>query len=125
MAKPDLKLKFGLRVRGLREAQGMTQDQLAEKIGRTVDTVGNIERGINGTRIDVAGRIAVVLKVSVADLFSFDEEGEPSSDREHRRIIQGLTATLNSLDMKSLLSVKDVIEASVKLAGRRGGRSHR
>jgi transcriptional regulator with XRE-family HTH domain len=125
MAKPDLKLKLGMRVRALREAQGMTQDELAEKIGRTVDTVSNIERGINGTRIDVAGRIATALKVSVADLFSFEDEVQPSAVKEHRRLVQSLTATLNGLDMKSLLAIKDVIEASVKLTGRRGGRLHR
>lgn len=125
MAKPDLKVKFGMRIRGLREAQGMTQDELAEKIGRSVDTVSNIERGVYGTRIDVAGRIAATLKVSVADLFSFEDEVQPSAIREHRRLVQGLTAILNGLDMKSLLAVKDVIEASVKLASRRGGRSQR
>ncbi|UZE49814.1 helix-turn-helix domain-containing protein [Rhodopseudomonas sp. P2A-2r] len=125
MAKPDLKLKFGMRIRGLREAQGMTQDELAEKIGRSVDTVSNIERGVYGTRIDVAGRIATILKVSVADLFSFEDDVQPFATREHRRLVQGLTAILNGLDMKSLLTIKDVIEASVKLTGRRSGRSHR
>jgi transcriptional regulator with XRE-family HTH domain len=125
MAKPDLKLKFGMRIRGLRETQGMTQDDLAEKIGRSVDTVSNIERGVYGTRIDVAGRIAAVLKVSVADLFSFEDEAQPSAVREHRRLVQSLTAILNGLDIKSLLAIKDVIEASVKLTGRRGGRLHR
>lgn len=125
MVKADIKLKFGMRIRGLREAQGMTQDELAEKIGRSVDTVSNIERGVYGTRIDVAGRIATILKVSMADLFSFEDDVQPSSVREHRRLVQGLTAILNGLDMKSLLVIKDVIEASVKLTGRRGGRAHR
>lgn len=125
MAKPDLKLKFGMRIRGLREALGMTQDELAEKIGRGVDTVSNIERGVYGTRIDVAGRIATALKVNLSELFSFDDEAQPAAGREHRRIVQSLTAILNGLDMKSLLAIKDVIEASVKLTGRRSGRSHR
>lgn len=126
MAKADLKVKFGMRVRSLREAQQLTQDELAERIGRSVDTVSNIERGIFATRIEVAGRIAQVLKVDLAELFDFGDNERPAADREHRRVVRNLTALLNDLDVKSLMAVRDVIEASVKLtlSGRRG-RSHR
>ncbi len=120
MAKADLKASFGLKVRALREAQRFTQDELADRIGRSVDTVSNIERGIYATRIEVAGRIAQALKVDLAELFDFRDNVKPSSDREHRRIVRNLTALLNDLDTKNLLALRDVIEASVKLTrGRR------
>jgi transcriptional regulator with XRE-family HTH domain len=115
-----------MRIRGLREAQNLTQDALAEQIGRSVDTVSNIERGIYATRIEVAGRLAEALKVDLADLFDFKGTINPGADREQREVVRHLTALLNGLDSKSLLVIKDVIEASVKLTGRRGGgRSHR
>ncbi len=121
MAKADLKASFGNKVRALREAQRFTQDELADRIGRSVDTVSNIERGIYATRIEVAGRIAQALKVDLADLFDFRDNVKPSADREHRRVVRNLTSLLNDLDTKNLLALRDVIEASVKLT--RGRRS--
>jgi len=44
MDAEELKRRFGKRVQGLREAQGLTQEQLAARIQRSVDTVSNIER---------------------------------------------------------------------------------
>ena len=126
MVKADLKANFGNKVRALREAQRFTQDELADRIGRSVDTVSNIERGIYATRIEVAGRIAQALKVDLADLFDFRDNVRPSADREHRRIVRNLTALLNDLDTKNLLALRDVIEASVKLTrGRRAKNTER
>lgn len=41
----DFKKKIGERVKAIRKAKGFTQEQLAEKIDKTVETVSNIERG--------------------------------------------------------------------------------
>jgi transcriptional regulator with XRE-family HTH domain len=125
MARVDLKARFGLRVRELREAQQLTQDKLAERIGRSVDTVSNIERGIYATRIEVAGRIAEVLQVGLAELFDFDENGSPAAGREHRQVVRHLTSLLNGLDLGNLMLVRDIIETSVQLTQGRRGRPHR
>jgi len=71
MDADELKRRFGKRVQGLREAQGLTQEQLAARIQRSVDTVSNIERGVNATRIEVAFQIATELGVRLPDLFAF------------------------------------------------------
>ncbi len=60
-----------IRRQGLREAKGLIQEQLAERIGRSVDTVGNIERGVNATRIEIAYQIAAELGMRLPDLFDF------------------------------------------------------
>ena len=75
----ELKRRFGRQVQALRDAKGLTQEQLAERIGRSVDTVSNIERGVNATRIEVAYQIAVELGVSLPDLFTFHATAAPSS----------------------------------------------
>ena len=77
MDSGELKRRFGKHVQGLREAKGLTQEQLADRIGRSVDTVGNIERGVNATRIEVAYQIALELDVRLPDLFAF----EPTPER--------------------------------------------
>lgn len=72
MDASELKRRFGKHVQGLREAKGLTQEQLAERIARSVDTVSNIERGVNATRIEVAYQIATELGVRLPDLFAFE-----------------------------------------------------
>ena len=44
MGKKDL-LAFGLRVKELRKEKGLTQSELAEKIGLSNNFIGMIERG--------------------------------------------------------------------------------
>jgi transcriptional regulator with XRE-family HTH domain len=68
----DLKQSFGKRVQQLRKLQKLTQEQLAEAAGLSVDSVSNIERGFSSTRIENVGALAKALKVSLPELFEFD-----------------------------------------------------
>ena len=69
----DLKKCFGLRVKKLREEKGMTQEQLADHIDVTVETICHIERGIHGPRFDTLEKIADVLGFPVKVLFDFKD----------------------------------------------------
>ncbi len=68
----QLKTKFGKRVQALRLKAGVTQEQLADAAGLTVESISNIERGIYGPKFDNLEKIAKVLDVSVKELFEFD-----------------------------------------------------
>lgn len=76
-----IKEAFGIRVRLLRDQQGITQEQLAERTGRAVDTVSLIERGINWPSIDTIELIAAALGASTRDLFD-DLDVEGGGDRD-------------------------------------------
>lgn len=67
----DLRRKVGLRVRQLRENQGLTQDKLAEKAELSSDTIGYIERGQRAPSFSALERLAKVLGVEERELFSF------------------------------------------------------
>lgn len=67
----DLKTQFGARLQSLRKAAQMTQEQLADQAGVTVDTISHIERGIHGPRFDKLELIAKALDMPVAELFDF------------------------------------------------------
>lgn len=69
-----LKSKFGKRLQYLRVREGITQEQLADKTGVTVESISNIERGIFGPKFETLEKIAGVLKVPVKKLFEFDGE---------------------------------------------------
>ncbi len=69
-----LKKKFGKRLQNLRREAGITQEQLADKTGLTVESISNIERGLYGPKFENLEKIATILKVPVKDLFDFDSE---------------------------------------------------
>ena len=110
----DLKRRFGRKVQELREARGLTQEQLAAQIGRSVDTVSNIERGINATRIETAYQLAAALEVRLPDLFNFDDELEPS-ERERRIAIREIIELLGSRDPGTIARIRDLIEVGLRL----------
>lgn len=113
MGTDDLKRRFGGRVQALREGAGLTQEQLAEKIDRSVDTVSNIERGAYGTRIEVAGRIAEVLGVSLPELFEFSEI---DPDRQRRRQINALSQALFRQDEATFALLASLLSTGLQLA---------
>lgn len=67
-----LKVSFGKRLRELRASKGFTQEQLADAVGLTVESISNIERGVYGPKFDNLEKIAAVLKVTVRELFEFE-----------------------------------------------------
>lgn len=69
-----LAIQFGKRLVQLCRRAGLTQEQLADGVGVTVESISNMERGIFGPRFDHLERIARVLKVSVKSLFEFGKE---------------------------------------------------
>src|SRR5262245_56748691 len=58
------------RIRELREARGMTGEQLARAIGTTSATIYKLERGDRRLTADWMEKIAAVLRCTIADLVS-------------------------------------------------------
>ena len=69
----QLKKQFGKRLQLLRVAAKVTQEQLANDVGVTIESISNIERGIHGPSFDTLEKIAQALQIAVRDLFVFDE----------------------------------------------------
>jgi transcriptional regulator with XRE-family HTH domain len=66
-----LKKQLGKRIAKLRQDAELTQAQLAEKSGYSIEFISLVERGINAPSIDGCERIAKTLRVSVKNLFDF------------------------------------------------------
>lgn len=56
------------RIEAARRAAGLTQEELAEKVGITVSAVANYENGRRRPRADILKRIAQALNVSMENL---------------------------------------------------------
>ena len=67
-----LRKKFGARLRQIRAQRRMTQEQFAETLEISVDFLSLIERGRNAPSFETLDKIAKRLRLSVADLFSFN-----------------------------------------------------
>lgn len=68
--KPIRKL-LGERIRELRKAKGLTQEQLAELVGVEPRHISRVEGGYNSPSIERLARIAEVLEVPIQELFNF------------------------------------------------------
>lgn len=60
--------QIGVRIRKFREANNMTQKQLADKIGVTGSRVSNWEQGIHRPDVDILANICTALNVSPSEL---------------------------------------------------------
>ena len=57
-------IEVGQRIKELRLENGMTQTQLAEKIGVATNTISQYEKGLSKTSIDVIANLADVFETS-------------------------------------------------------------
>jgi transcriptional regulator with XRE-family HTH domain len=93
----DLKSHIGLRVKSSRRRAGLTQEQLAERVGKAVETISNIERGHSITGLETLEQIALVLHTPIVYFF----EGYMSERRVTRRRAEAQQRLLESADKLS------------------------
>lgn len=70
----DIKKSLGLRIRQLRMAKGLTQEQLADLSGISRQYIGDVERGERNIAIVNIEKIARALGVTLRELFDFENE---------------------------------------------------
>lgn len=61
------------RIKEYREMRGLKQSDLAEMVGVRRETIVNLERGKYNPSLKLAMDIAKVFRVTVEDLFSYDD----------------------------------------------------
>ncbi len=62
------------KIRFIRRAKGLSQDEMAEKLDMCLNAYGNLERGDSELTISRLEQVAQVFEMSVPDLFGFDEK---------------------------------------------------
>ena len=102
MRTQSLVYKLGVKIRMLRKAAGLTQNQLAEAADMSVNFIGYVERGQRAPSIQTLERIAQALNVAPKALFEFSE------DEEHELLCDTLFATARKCtpdDLRALIQV--------------------
>lgn len=105
----ELQQTFGANVRHHRRSKGWTQDQLGERVGVTLETIGKIERGVVPPSFDTAERIAKALGVSPLALFSTAFEALQKGERG--KLLRAMNITLARLNEAQLARAVKMLEA--------------
>ncbi|RDJ17245.1 hypothetical protein B5K05_04005 [Rhizobium phaseoli] len=95
--------QIGSLVRQLRKAQGMTQTELAEAIGRTMDAVSMIERGNSVPSVETLIALSKALNASIETLL-LPEDAQITPARRDK-ISQGYAVLASLPDDKLLIAV--------------------
>ena len=71
------KKQFGKRIKEIRKNKGLTQEQIAEKIGIEPPNVSKLESGMHFPLPENIEKIAKALNVDVKELFDFEHHKTP------------------------------------------------
>ena len=99
---------FGERIKTLRQRANLSQDQLADKIQRAINTVSNIERGTVSPKIETISLIASALNVELSELFEISDT--PSSDKVKRKEVEKIVSLLKDQDIETIRSARQQIK---------------
>jgi transcriptional regulator with XRE-family HTH domain len=69
-----------LRLRYYRIRKGLTQGELAEKVGRTEAAINRLEKHRTSPQMETLRKLAEVLEVSIDDLIIEDDEEEKNEE---------------------------------------------
>ena len=97
--------RFGLYVRGLREARKLTQEDLAERSGLAADTVRRLEHGSFNPSLKTLRKLCAGLELMLSTLFEGHELGESSK----------LAELMDLMSARSEADVELVTEAARRL----------
>ena len=63
------------KIRLIRETKGLTQEQVAEKLGGSATAYGDFERGDNDPRLSKLEKIADILEIPLSELIDLSDKG--------------------------------------------------
>lgn len=96
--------EIGWKVRKLRQQAGWTQENLAEKIGVSVQQIQNYESGANKMNTDRLQQVAQALDIPVQSIFTDSDETLPMAVSE-KLLLDSYRAIPNKDIQESILKI--------------------
>ena len=82
----DLDRRLGARLKGLRQARGLTLDQLAERSGVSRAMISRVERGESSPTAALLDRLCAGLGILLSALFREEAQGGPLARRSEQPV---------------------------------------
>ncbi len=105
--------RIGGKVTEIRLEKKLTQAELAERIGISVESVSRLERGVSFPSLKTVDKISKTLDVSLKEFFDFDEH--ETRDKSYERELSKFVAFLRTLDEKEISLVHKMTRAAWKI----------
>lgn len=105
-----LRNSVGERIRAIRKAKGLTQQQLAELSGLDDAYIGSVERGERNFSIDTLEKIISGLSISPYDLF-YNQDKNNDEYSEKYNSIEEYSIILSSLSPKQVQAIRKIVRA--------------
>lgn len=86
----DLRGRLGARLRQLRHARRLTQEQLAERAGLSYKFVGELERGRGNPTLTTLAALSDALGVRLVDLLAVDADRPRLTSRQASQVREAL-----------------------------------
>ena len=96
-------MDIGKKIKELRVAKGLTQEQLAELAGVSLQHIGEIERGQGNPTLNSLVKLSDALDISLSELFENSEQYK--SEKEMRDLLHQLVEQSSEPGLKQLLSI--------------------
>ncbi|MGD0229834.1 MAG: helix-turn-helix transcriptional regulator [Syntrophorhabdales bacterium] len=78
----SVKELIGKRIKEARQAKGLSQEALSEKIGMSAKYLSSVERGKENPTLDTLIKLADALEVEASELFNYQHERSPEELRQ-------------------------------------------
>lgn len=100
---------FAEKIKTFRKTRGLSQQQLAEGIGRSSETVGKIERALIFPSFETLESLSAALEVPMSAFFDLNENTK--SDKFNKSLIEinSLALSLDEHGIKTVLELTKVI----------------
>lgn len=103
--------KIGQRIRQLRKARGLSQEQLAEQIGISVTHMSHIETGSTKLSLPVMADLAKAIDASTDELlFGFSEQPKNMAINDILSLLDSCSATETKILSRILQSAKQAMD---------------
>ena len=110
MHKDDFIYNIGRRIASLRKEKDVSQEELAEKCERVVNTISNLERGLGDPKISTLRKIAQSLNVSLLAILDVEENNDTDYKKSNEIVIHRIEALLKKLDEATLIIIERQIQ---------------
>lgn len=110
----SLKRRIGTQVRLARSRARLTQEELAEQIDRTVETISNIERGAKMPNLETLDRLSQALNIPIREFFDEQHDAKSNWRLEIETGISVIVREFDDADAEIALGLLEVLASGRK-----------